>query len=386
MQNFDVSIERRGTHAMKWDGFAPIYNLENTDGILPMWVADMDLAAPDCVIDAITNRLKHPVFGYTAVNEATYQAVQNWLQSHHNFTVAQEEILFRHGVIPALANAIAALTDEGDTVLISTPVYHPFYFIPTNLNRKLATCPLYEQDGVYTFDFATFEEALKTADAYILCNPHNPGGMVWSKEDLTEIVRLCQKHNVLILSDEIHADLVFEGHSHIPIATIEGAEDVVTFMAPTKTFNLASIQSAFMIVKNAEQREKIATYYAATGQGSINVLAIEATRAAFEQGEAWRKELLSYIEGNMDIVCAALNELEGIQAHKPQGTYLLWIDYRQTGLSEEVMMARLLQDAKLALEPGTKYGEEGRGFLRMNLACSRDTAQEAIKRFTKIMA
>lgn len=386
MYNFDSVIERRNTNAMKWDGFAPIYNLESTEDILPMWVADMDIATPDCVIDAITNRLKHPVFGYTGVDDATYEAVQHWLQSHHNFTVTAEQILFRHGVIPALANAIAALTDEGDTVLISTPVYHPFYFIPTNLNRKLATCPLHEQDGVYSFDFATFEEALKTADAYILCNPHNPGGMVWSKEDLTEIVRLCQQHNVLILSDEIHADLVFEGHTHIPIATIEGATDVVTFMAPTKTFNLASIQSAFMIVSSEQQREKITAYYTATGQGSINVLAIEATRAAFTEGEAWRKALLTHIEKNMNYVCQALNQLPGIRAHKPQGTYLLWIDYRQTGLTEEDIMARLLNDAQLALEPGTKYGEEGRGFLRMNLACSYTTAQEAVTRFKKILA
>lgn len=386
MQNFDTVIERRGSHAMKWDGFAPVYQLESTEGILPMWVADMDLAAPDFVIEAIKKRLEHPIFGYTHVDEATNKAVQNWVKTHHNYEITAQDILFRSGVIPALANAIEALTSVGDTILISTPVYHPFYFVPTNLNRKLATCSLHEENGHYTFDFTAFEEALKTAQAYILCNPHNPGGMVWTKEDLQEIVRLCEKHNVLILSDEIHADLVFEGHSHTAIATLANPKNVITFMAPTKTFNLASIQSAFMIVPDEENRQKINAVYAATGHGAINVLAIEATRAAFEQGEAWRQDLLRYVEQNMDEVCTALNQLDGITAHKPNGTYLLWIDYRQTGLTEQEMMQRLLYTGKLALEPGTKYGEDGRGFLRMNLACSRATAREAITRFTKSLA
>ncbi|GGG24709.1 cystathionine beta-lyase PatB [Lysinibacillus alkalisoli] len=388
MFNFDNVIERRHTNSLKWDNFGPIYQLTSIEDILPMWVADMDFAVPQCVTTAITKRLEHPVFGYSNICDNTYLAIINWLATHHHYTVKKDELLFRHGVIPALANVIAALTKEGDAIVISPPVYHPFYFIPTNLNRTLLTCPLVEQNGHYHFDFDAFEQQLIKAKAYILCNPHNPGGMVWDEATLREIVRLCAKHDVLIISDEIHADLVFQPHQHIPIATVAGDEinRVITCMAPTKTFNLASIQSAFMIVHDANKRELIESYATANGQGGINVLAVEATRAAFEEGEEWRLAMLDYISHTMDVVIRELSTIDGVTALKPDGTYLLWIDYRATGLSEKEIMQRLLTVGKLALEPGTKYGVEGEGFLRMNLACPLATAEEAIARFKKALA
>ena len=389
MSIFDQSVERRHTNSVKWDALAQIYQIQDPSDILPMWVADMDFAAPKAVTQALTNYLEQAVFGYSLISEEAKNAVVDWLQTRHQWQIEQETILFRQGVIPAISNVITALTNPGDKILVSTPIYPPFFNVPKSNDREVITCPLVEKNGTFVYDFEAFEQALaQDVKVYILCNPHNPGGYVWGEETLKEIVRLCAKYDVLILSDEIHADLTLDGAVHTPIAKLAGDEidRIITCMAPTKTFNLAGIQVAYMIVSDKKKRAQLEAVITASGHNSLNNFAPVALHAAYTEGKQWLDELLVYVSKNMDYVIAELGQLPGIRIPKPQGTYLLWIDYRARGIEEKEMMKRLLEIGRLALEPGTKYGAEGNGFLRMNVACSLDLVKDGVERFKKALS
>ncbi|MGE7696372.1 MalY/PatB family protein [Lysinibacillus sp. NPDC094177] len=388
MSIFDQTIKRRCTNSAKWDAMENVYGLQNASDILPMWVADMDFAAPIAVSKALQEHAEKTVFGYSFVSDEAIQAIVDWQNAHHDWHIDKESIVFCNGVVAALADSIKALTNPGDKVLISSPVYPPFYNIPKSNAREIVNCPLVEKDGTFVYDFEAFEKALaQNVKAYILCNPHNPGGYVWDETTLKEIVRLCAKYDVVIISDEIHSDLMLDGSKHTPLAKIAGDEvnRIITCMAPTKTFNLAGIQVAYMIVPDKEKRMLLEAVHMASGQGSLNTFASVALHAAYNEGSPWLDEMLTYISNNMDYVIAELEQLDGIHITKPQGTYLLWIDYRELGLNEEEIMERLLENGKLALEPGTKYGEEGSGFLRMNVACSFDTVKDGVQRFKQAL-
>ncbi len=381
---FDQTLNRRYTNSVKWDAMEKIYGLNDTTEILPMWIADMDFAPPTAVSKALQKHAEGAIFGYGFVCEEVKQSIVDWQYNRYNWHIEKEFISFSHGVVSALANILTALTNVGDKVLISTPVYPPFFNIPKSNGRDVVTCPLVEKDGMFVYDFEAFEQTLaQDIKAYILCNPHNPGGYVWDEATLKEIIRLCAKYDVLIISDEIHADLMLDGAQHTPLAKIAGDEidRVITCMAPTKTFNLAGIQVSYIIATDKKKRLLLEAVNMASGQGSLNSFAPIALQAAYTEGLPWLEELLPYISNNMDYVISELTQLPGIHIAKPQGTYLLWIDCRQLGIDEKEIMKQLLGVGKLALEPGSKYGEEGRGFLRMNVACSFDTVKDAVARF-----
>ncbi|HLG28086.1 MAG TPA: MalY/PatB family protein [Paenisporosarcina sp.] len=385
MTTFEQVIDRHKTRSVKWGLMEMIYEIEDASDILPMWVADMDFAAPKAVTDALHSRIDHPVFGYSYMCEGCKTAVQNWLKERHGWHTQNEWMLFHHGVVPAIASVIESFTEKGDRILITPPVYPLFFSIPEKQGRQIVESLLIEEKGNYQMDFDSFEEHLKQgAKLFILCNPHNPGGMVWSKETLLEIIRLCAKYDTLILSDEIHGDLVFPGHQHIPLVTLAGdeADRIITCVAPTKTFNLAGVQAAVMIATDPEKREKLKENALAHGQMELSPFAAAALTAAYEEGGPWLDELLTVLSSHMDYTIDKITHaVAGVKINKPQGTYLLWIDYRDTGLTEKEIMDKLLLKGKLALEPGSKYGESGTGFLRMNIACPRQTLEDGVSRF-----
>lgn len=392
MTNFDQLYERTNTDCLKWDLFKKRYKmnykLEDTSGILPMWVADMDFAVPAQVIDAIKERLEHPIFGYSYVSDNCKKAIQQWFIRRHNWEFDTEHILFHQGVVPALATIIETFSEENDKICIQTPVYYPFFAIPKANNRQVVENKLIWNNGTYSIDFEDLEKQFQSGvKIFLLCSPHNPGGVVWSKEDLEKMVQLCIQYDVLLVSDEIHADLILEGYKHIPTLTVDGADKakIITCVAPTKTFNIAGIHSAMMIVPDSELRKKLIRKKNAQGRDDLNILAAVATEAAYLHGDEWLDKLLQYISRNMDYVVEQLNQLEGVNVTKPQATYLMWIDYRGTGISEEEMMQRLLVKGKLALDPGTKYSETGRGFLRINVACPFETVKDGVERFKKAL-
>ncbi|MGG0669354.1 MalY/PatB family protein [Lederbergia citrisecunda] len=389
MKEFGQVIDRKNTRSVKWGNMEAVYGVEDASEVLPMWIADMDFKAPQPIIDAMQERLDHGVFGYSYICTKCKDAVRTWLSKRHGWETENDWMLFHHGVVPAIATVVETFTNAGDNILITTPVYPPFFNVPGHQKRNIVECKLKEDNGNYSIDFEEFEKSLQQdVKLFILCHPHNPGGVVWTEEELRNIVRLCKKYDVLILSDEIHADLVLPGFKHIPLAKLAEEEggSVITCIAPTKTFNLAGVQAAVMITKEDDLRDALQQSAMAHGQMELNAFAASALVSAFTDCEEWLGNLLEVISSNMDYVISTLTEeVPGIQIQKPQATYLLWIDYRGTGLSEDEMMDRLLNKGKLALEPGTKYGETGRGFLRMNVATPRVIVEDGVKRFIKAM-
>lgn len=389
MKEFELVIDRKETRSVKWGNMEAVYGIDDASDILPMWIADMDFKAPQPIIAAMQERLDHGVFGYSYICTKCKDSVRSWLSSRHGWETQNDWMLFHHGVVPAIGTVVETFTKEGDNVLITSPVYPPFFNVPGHQNRNIIDCQLKEENGNYFIDFEAFERSLQQdVKLFILCNPHNPGGIVWSEEELRKILRLCKQYDVLVLSDEIHADLVLPDFKHIPLAKLAEEEGgkVITCVAPTKTFNLAGIQCAIMITEDEKLREALQQSAMAHGQMDLSAFAASALVSAYTECGEWLENLLEIISSNMDYVIDQLPKaVPGVSIQKPHSTYLLWIDYRGTGLSEEEMMDKLLNKGKLALEPGTKYGEAGRGFLRMNIATPRAIVEDGVNRFIKAM-
>ncbi|MGE8207539.1 MalY/PatB family protein [Heyndrickxia sp. NPDC080065] len=387
MTLFDQVIERKGTSSVKWDYMKFVYG---EDELLPMWVADMDFRPPEAVIQALQERLNHGIFGYTVIPDSTGEAIQNWLKSRHGWNIDRSWLLYNHGVVPSLGLAILAFTDPGDNILLQSPVYTPFFTMTENNNRNVINCPLQLVNNRFEIDFIQLEEALQNnIKLFFLCNPHNPGGRVWKREELIKIAELCKKYNVLIISDEIHGDLVGAPQKHIPIASLDESyrDFVVTCIAPTKTFNLAGIQASSLIVPNPDLREKLVKIQEQQGFHTLNAFGIVGMEAAYRYGEEWLDTLLPYIKDNIQLVKETINqEVPAIKVMEPEGGYLIWLDCRDTGYSDVELKNRLLKIGRLALEPGTKYGLGGEGFLRMNVGCPRETIQEGVIRLIKALS
>ena len=381
MSIFNEIHERRNSNSIKWDMMNAVYNLEDTSNILPMWVADMDFPPPPAMIQAIKERLEHPVFGYTFANNEVKDAIVKWYETRHKWSIDPPTILFQPGVVPAIATIIETFTEVGDKIAMSTPAYPPFFNVPKEQMREVVTCDLTEEHGIYTINFETLEEVFRTGiKMFILCNPHNPAGIVWGREELEQLVALCIQYDVYLLSDEIHADILIQ-KSYTPVLTLANANEakIITCIAPTKTFNIAGIHAAMIVTPNKKLFTALEKNMQAHGNLGLNIFACTAVGAVYNEGGAWLADLLLYLKNNMDYVAQELNAIEGINVKIPDATYLMWIDYRATGIEEKEIMKRLLTIGQVALDTGTKYGESGRGFLRINVACPFDTLKAGVE-------
>lgn len=379
--NFDQTINRLNTSSLKWDSVDGRYEAKD---LLPMWVADMDFASPDEVVEALVNRAKHPVYGYTDTSDETYISIMQWMEQQFNWKLSKEAISFSAGVVAGFTATILALSNPGDKVLIQTPVYTPFFnSIKTN-NREIVQSPIRYVNETMQIDFEDFEEQLKNdVKLFLFCSPHNPGGKVWSKEDLIKIGELCLKYNVIVLSDEIHADLCLPGYTHYPIASLspEFAQNTITFMAPSKTFNVAGIQASIIISENTELLTTIQTTQHDIGFHGLNLFAIEVIKAAYDHGSEWLQELKIYLEQHVHKVQTFIqNELPRVKMFIPEASYLIWLDCRDYGYSDEELLERMVQKGKIAISAGKMYGPGGEGFIRLNIGCTTETLEEGLKR------
>lgn len=382
MGNFDQIINRTNTKAAKWDMLDMMF--QSTD-VIPMWVADMDFKAPKEVNDALIKRAEHGVYGYTVVDDALKNAIINWNQNRNDWVIKPEWLTFSNGVVTTLNMAIQAFTEPMDKVLIQTPVYTPFYSVIKAHNRNVVKNPLKYKDGMYYVDFEDFEEKLKSGvKAFILCSPHNPVGRVWKKEELEEIARLCLKHDVLIISDEIHSDLVFPGQRHVPIASLseEVSNQTITCMAPSKTFNIAGLDASFVVTSNEEIKKNLDIEYNKQGfHNSLNTMGNIAMEAAYLHGAEWLDELTLLLESHYQYVADSFRKhAPELKVIKPEATYLLWIDCSALDLDAKELRNFFVQEAKVGLNAGVDYGEEAEQFMRMNIGCPRSVLEEAIER------
>lgn len=377
--NFDEVIPRRGTNSLKWD-------CATEEGVLPMWVADMDFRAAQPIVDALQKRVEHGVFGYTQVPDAYYEAVINWFDRRHGWRMNKEWIIYTTGVVPAVSAVIKALTQPGDKVLMQTPVYNCFFSSIRNNGCEIASSPLIYENQTFRTDFEDLERqaADERVKVMLLCNPHNPAGRVWTREELTRIGEICLRHGVTVVSDEIHCELVAPGYVYTPFASLskEFEQHSVTCMSPSKSFNIAGLQIANIVAADEEIRQKIDRAINTNEVCDVNPFGVVGAIAAYNEGEEWLTQLLDYIWGNYQCMKAFCEEhLPEFPLTKLEGTYLVWMDCRALNRPSLELEHDLVREAKLWINPGTMYGAEGEGFMRWNIACPRASVLEGLKRF-----
>lgn len=378
--NFDEIIDRRNTSCVKFDAVAE--RLGRND-FIPLWVADMDFLSPPCVIEALRKRVEHGIFGYTFPSPEYYRSIIDWLQKRHCLTVKKECLTFVPGIVKGIAFALDEFTEKGDKVIIQPPVYHPFRIITEGLERQVVTNPLVLENGRYRMDVDGLKKTVAENDCkvFILCNPHNPGGRIWLPEELAEVAEICNEKNILVISDEIHADLALPGNKHTPFAAVseKAAQNSITFMAPSKTFNIAGIVSSFALIPNSAIFKRYVEYLEKRELNQGNLFAYTATQAAYEGGEDWLNELLKYIQGNIDFVSNFIEKnIPQIKVMKPEASFLLWLDCRELGLSQKELVRLFTDKAHLMLNNGTMFGKEGEGFMRMNVGSPRAVIEKAM--------
>ena len=375
--DFNLLHNRHDSDSVKWNLF--------DEDILPFWVADTDFLSPPMVIDALRERINHGIFGYSKPSDSTKESIQCWLQKRHNWTVALEDIILIPGVIQGFNITAKAFSNPGDSVLIKTPAYHPFFHVAENSSLEQITAPLSQDpDGNYLLDENQLTSTIQPQTrVFMLCNPQNPTGRVFSKSELQVVAKICIENNIIICSDEIHSDLVFPGNKHIPIATLSGkvSDITVTLISASKTFNIAGLKSSAAIITNQALREQFAL--AATGfVGSVNLLGELALRTSYDHGEAWLEHLLTYLESNRKhLVEIVNNDLPGIQILEPEGTYLGWLNC--TNLNLEDPAEFFLENARVAVNSGTWFGEEYRHYIRLNFGCPQDRLLMGLERIKK---
>ncbi|MDR1568556.1 MAG: pyridoxal phosphate-dependent aminotransferase [Streptococcaceae bacterium] len=385
--NFDEIIPRKNTNCIKYD-----FALERgmPEGLLPMWVADMDFRTPPEVIDRLVEAARHGIFGYTEVKDDYYQSVVNWFQSRFNYRIEKSWIRKTPGVVYALAIAVRAFTKPGDPVIIQTPVYYPFSGTVKENGRQLVDNTLIYRDGRYFMDFEDLERKIVSEKArlLLLCSPHNPVSRVWTFDELEELGRICLKHNCLIISDEIHCDFVFGRSRHHILCSVNKAFEEISIIltAPSKTFNLAGLQVSNVFVPNPQLRHLFREEISRSGFSQLNTMGLAACQAAYDYGEPWLVDLLEYLEGNIKLCREFFKErLSPLRLVETEGTYLIWIDFKPLGLSREETNKLVIEKARLWLDEGTMFGPAGAFFQRMNVACPRSTLLEALERLEKAL-
>lgn len=379
--NFDEIIDRRNTSSIKYD-----FSAERgyPKDVLPFWVADMDFRTPAPVIEALKQRAEHGIFGYTQPKDDYFTVLQNWFRRRHNWDVERRDLVITPGVVFAVATAIRAFTEPGDGVLIQQPVYYPFANMIRQNRRVLADNPLQLTDGCYTIDLRDFEQKILThkVKLFILCSPHNPVGRVWRRSELEQLAAVCLRHNVIVIADEIHEEFIRPGFRHIPFASLspETAAVTVTCTSPSKTFNLAGLQISNIFIRNKDLRSRFKKELSATGYDEPNTLGLAGAKAAYEHGAAWLSELLAYVEENYARTKEFLAEhLPKVKIIEPEGTYLLWLDFRACGLSDEDLNGKIIREAHLWLDDGPIFGAGGSGFQRINIACPWATLETGLR-------
>ena len=387
--DFDRIIDRTGSGDVKHSKLKEFFG---RDDLLPLWVADMEFATPPFIIDALRRRLEHPILGYTVVPEELWSSIQRWLRDRHGWQVERDWLAFIPGIVKGIGMVVHAFVGQDERVIIQPPVYHPFRLVPQDNGREVVMNPLIEQHDDegrltgYAMDFEGLEALARDPRnrLFILANPHNPAGLTWDAETLRRVADICVANDVLVISDEIHCDMALFGHRHIPFASVSeaAAQCSITFSAPSKTFNIAGVVSSYAVVPNPELRQRFFSWMNASELADPTLFAPIATIAAFsEEGEVWRRQLISYLEDNVRFVeDYCVRHLPMIHPLRPQASFLIWLDCRSLGLSHEALIDLFVNRARLALNEGGMFGAEGRGFMRLNIGSPRVMLQQAMER------
>jgi cystathionine beta-lyase len=378
--NFDQIIDRRGTDALKIDAVPSIWGRND---LMPLWVADMDFATPPFIVEALRRRLDHEVLGYTVRTPQWASSIVAWQQSRYGWEIQPEWLNFVPGIVPGIAFVISCFTEPGDTVLIQPPVYHPYIHVPTNLGRTLRRNRLDLVDGQYQIDFERFERDVRGCKLFLLCHPHNPGGRVWTEEELCRIAEICHREGVIVVSDEIHADLTLPPYRHVPFAKVsaEAAECSITLMSPSKAFNMAGLTSSYSIISNEALRERFHRHLEHSELNLGHAFAFIGVAAAYSHGTEWLDQMLAYVQGNIDYMEQYLaTSLPQVGMIRPQASYLVFLDFRKLGLPQPKLNKLIVEKARLALNDGAMF--EGEGFMRLNAASPRCVIEEAMHRLS----
>ena len=379
--NFDEIIDRKGSDAIKTDILKERFGEED---LIPLWVADMDFRTPEFILETIEARCKSGILGYAKTPDSYYPAIMQWLHKNHNWDIRKEWLEFIPGIVKGIAFCTMHFTQPGDKIIIQSPIYHPFRLVPENLGRTIVDNPLREENGHYTMDIEHLESIIdKDCKMLILCNPHNPIGITWDKETLLALSEICARHNILVISDEIHADLTLFGNKHIPFATVseEAAQNSITLMAPSKTFNMAGVVSSYCIIPNQEIRQSFFRFLASSELSQMHTFAGVTSTAAYTYGEEWLQQMLDYLEKNILFVEQYLQKhIPHIKAVIPQASFLIWLDCRKMRLSQKELVTFFVKKAGLALNDGAMFGQGGEGFMRMNIGCPKQIIQMALER------
>lgn len=382
--DFDEIVPRENTNSVKYDIRGELFGKED---VIPMWVADMDFRTPDFIIKAIKSRLEHEIFGYSIKPGSYYDSIIKWLGRRHTWDIKKEWISFSPGVVPALNMAVMAYSRPGDKIILQSPVYHPFYAAIENNGRRMVNNPLRQENGRYYFDF---DDLKKKIDADVkmlfLCNPHNPVSRAFTEEELRELAAICMENNILIIADEIHSDLIFPGYRHIPMASLSDdiAENTITCMAPSKTFNLAGMSTSFLVIKNRELRHRYNKVLDQVHISSGNLFGTVALESAYTSGDEWLEQLMAYLKKNAELVKNYLSEnIPEIKLTEPEATYLLWLDCRELKMTNKELKNFMIHEAGLGLNDGAMFGPGGEGYQRMNIAAPANTVEKSLQQLKK---